>query len=420
MGRILDPFTIDTKYKKFIDIWFDDCKRLTYERLDFFPYNKNPCMNTNKNIKNTFEPFNRINKYKCENQIFIDSVKKLIFHLAEENLELADFLTKWIAHLIQYPDILPESVIVLKGNGGCGKDSLMELISRIVNNNNYILRTDKPEELFGTFNAALENKLIVAINEAQGSDAVKYLENMKNVVTATTINIHKKGKEIQTIKSYIRLIILSNNDKPICKNADDRRYCVMTTSDKLKQDASFFEPFYTGMQSESVLDSVFHYFNNIDLTDFKPNVFPDTTANEELIEDSIKPVIRYLYNICLNNPEGYFYDKNENLYINHKEFRLKFIEYCKEEGISFEYSSSPQKINMVLNKFKLYIQVNKQKKINYKNTRCHIINYKTLLEHLKTTYFKNHSDVWEDIEVKPVCVVDDDSSDDSYDFNFPY
>ena len=64
--------------------------------------------------------------------------------------------------------------------------------------------------------------------------------------------------------------------------------------------------------------------------------------------------------------------------------------------------------------------MNKQKKINYKNTRCHIIDYKGLLENLKLTYFKNHSDVWEDIEVKPVCVVDDDSSDDSYDFNFPY
>jgi hypothetical protein len=416
MPKVLDPFSTEGKYRKFIDVWIDDFKRLTFEKMDFFPYNKNALINPNPKIKNTFQEFTRINNTAIVNESsieYITNLKKLIYNLAEANDELALFLTKWIAHIIQYPECIPESVICLKGNGGNGKDSLVELIQNIINNPKYICRTDKPAEVFGSFNSVLENKLLVALNEASGSDAVKYLENMKNVVTSTTVNIHRKGKEIQTIKSYIRLIILSNNNKPICKDADDRRYCVMTTTDELKCDSTFFEPFYQGMKDENILDNVFNYFNNIDLTDFKPNEFPESKAAAILVEDSIKPIVSFLYEICLSPPEGFFYDKNNNIYIKSIDFRYKFISYCKLEGHSFEFTSSGKKIIMELSKFENYIKTKAQKCILGKNGRYIIINYKSLLEYFKTTIFKNHDDVYEEVDVKPVCVVnDDDSSDD--------
>ena len=44
--------------------------------------------------------------------------------LCENNDEIAKYLTNYIADLIQNPERLPETVIVLQGREGAGKDTL--------------------------------------------------------------------------------------------------------------------------------------------------------------------------------------------------------------------------------------------------------------------------------------------------------
>ena len=411
-AAICNPFHPEGKKKDFLDIWIKDANRLAYKQRDFYPYNKNPPDTLPNDVLNTFVPFSRNGNENDVDGAYLDMVKKLIYCLAEEDEEMAEYLTNWIGHMFQYPEQLPETVIVLKGQSGCGKDTLVELLEKIINNPKYIIRTDAPEDIFGTFNALAENKLVVQINEQSNSNAVEYLEKIKNFATATTMNIQNKGRETRVVKSYIRLIISSNNTKPVVKDADDRRYCVMETTNTLKQKAAFFIPFTDGMKRDSTMNAVYNYFNNLDLREFSTRKFPIGKLGRILQADSVNPVVSYIYEICQKHPAGAFLNNKNELLMPVTELRTDFIRWATEKGESHEHWSKQKRFKMEILQIKTDIDYGKLVKIKGKPIRMVIINYEVAKAHLKEVYFSNEDDEVEEQELTPVYAMDSDSEED--------
>ena len=85
------------------DKWIEDPKRRKYQSIDFIPYgNEDTCP---PHIFNTFNGF-RINKEKHEEsfeEISINNFRQLIWNLCGEELDMADYLMKYIAHMFQFP-----------------------------------------------------------------------------------------------------------------------------------------------------------------------------------------------------------------------------------------------------------------------------------------------------------------------------
>ena len=383
---------VDT-VETFIQKWVGDKNRKEYDTESFLPYNKVPAIIPDK-VFNTFAPFTRVKPISEATKqkgiaFFHDYINELIFTLCEESQEMAEYLINYIAHLIQYPETLPEVIICLKGGKGTGKDTLIEVIQRMLANKDYVHRCSNPEQIFGRFNGAAENKLVIQINESKNKDAIDYLEQMKDKCTALTIPIEKKGHEIYECNNLMRLFIVSNNNRPVIISKDNRRFFVTKSSNKHQQDKAFWEPLNASLRDDDTIDGLFWYFNEgICLDEFNTRDFPRGQMYDDLMTEQTKPIYQFLYTLDTNSPD-YFKKKKDDgyTYIKRSDFRQQFTVWCSTHGNSTERMTT-QAITLELADYDKYISSIKMKRDGAVFT-CYKIQVDEFKEHLKTVFFSN-------------------------------
>ena len=398
------PKFIDSEGRKskFQNIWLDDPARLTYEKRGFCPYNKNGCELAD-DVFNTFKPFNRLNGIVSPDtdEYIQNYVKPLILELCEGNPLLAEYMENRISHKIQYPEILSEVMVIMKGKSGNGKDTLVSLIEKLMNNPDYILRTGDAENIFGKFNSGLTNKLVCQLNEQSDANAIEFLERMKDLSTALTINIQQKGKDIWPMRNCLDIYIVSNNNRPVVVSNDDRRCFVIKTTNKYQQDASFFKPMWEGMECDEIMNGVFKYFNDRDITGFKPRDFPKGEIYEDLQADNVKPIYKFLYD--LDTSQGDYFTRKLHpgkLWIRRAQFRQLFVNWLNYEGYNGE-KTNPKTLLLNLSDFKQWF-IDSRVKHDGKNLECYGIDISGLKTALTASYPSLDDSGLEDEELEEV------------------
>jgi len=267
--------------------WIKDRKARIYDRLDFIP-----SLNfENEDIYNTFRGFEIEGEYmKCQEgvNVFLEHLKLLV-NYEEESFK---YLVGYIADMFQNSDRLPETALLFKSQQGVGKDLMIDYLQAILGSS-YVYRTAKLDEIFDKFNGALKNKIILQLNEVQGSDGFGKKENLKDLITAKEININEKNLKPYTLTNYLRIFIFSNNLSPIEIPHDDRRYCVFKCGKKKNRD--YYKTLYKNLDNKDILQSIVYYFKNYDLKDFDIKERPITKAYETMKESNIHPLYEYLY-----------------------------------------------------------------------------------------------------------------------------
>lgn len=88
----------------------------------------------------------------------------------------------------------------------------------------------------GRFNAVLENKKLLVLDELQSIDVNKWLNGdaLKSGITDAKININQKNEPERLAETVANFIIVSNNNIPIKIETTDRRYLATKTNDKHK------------------------------------------------------------------------------------------------------------------------------------------------------------------------------------------
>ena len=387
----------DNKFKKFIEMWFEDPDKSCYENIDFVPYNLNRVQT--EGTFNTFEPFKYADNNVPDNIEFIDDyIYPLIFNLCERNHILASYLINHISQLLKYPESPTGVICCFKGGQGSGKDTLISLIEKMMGHKRYSFRSDKPDLIFGGFNSSIENKIIIQIDEQSNKNAIEYLENVKHLVTAETIAIHHKGKEAYDVKNIARLFICSNNNKPVIISNDDRRFFIVESSNNLNQKKEFFEPLYSGLNDDTIIASVYNWFMKRDIENVDFKKIPDSEYKKIMKETNVKPIIRHFYELTCNDWNYHKNKKGEHI-ITNTDFAKSVINYMKYNGFSTE-GYSTYKIRLELEEFKNYITFNKQFKIeDVKHRGLIITDMVGLHENMKSTYFSNDNEEAEEIMI---------------------
>ena len=141
-------------------------------------------------------------------------------HIFREQLELG---LDYLQLLYQQPtQKLPILCLVSKENA-TGKSTFAKWLQRLFSQNVTIIGN---AEISNDFNAHLGSKLVVAIDESF-IEKKTIIEKIKNLATADSMPMNRKGKDIIEIDFFGKIILLSNNvDNFISATDEDIRYWV--------------------------------------------------------------------------------------------------------------------------------------------------------------------------------------------------
>ncbi len=269
------------------DKWLGDPELRHYKRLDFIP-----TLHVNKEIYNTFQGFHYSN-YKEVNFNYTDELinifKKTISTLVDHNDECIDYCFKYFAHLFQKPDKRPNVAMVFKSEQGYGKDTILDCISKLFGNE-YLYRTAKPDDIFGTFNAALKNKLVLQLNELEGKDGFANKDKLKSLITENITNINEKNMKQYDQSNYVRVIICTNRLNSVEIPSGDRRFVVFE-ADRRKPSREHFTKFHDLLNNDDdALYSLYQYLMEYDIgTQPLDACRPITTAYKNMRENNTHP-----------------------------------------------------------------------------------------------------------------------------------
>ena len=198
----------------------------------------------------------------------------------------AEHIERWLAFKLQNPGLKINHAIVLGGEQGIGKDTVLEAVKRGVGPWNW--QEISPPQLLGRFNGWAKS-VIVRLNEARDLgefDRFAFYEHCKPYIAAPpdVLRVDEKNLREHYVVNVLGLIITTNHRTDgIYLPADDRRHFV-AWSEMKKEDfsADYWSHMWRWYESGGFAD-VAAYLRGIDLRTFDPKTPPPRTAAFEAI-----------------------------------------------------------------------------------------------------------------------------------------
>jgi hypothetical protein len=217
---------------------------------------------------------------------------------------------KWLAHRVQRPAEKINHGLVIGGDQGIGKDTMLEPVKHAVGPWNF--HDVSPTHLLANFNSFAKS-VILRVNEGRDLgeiDRFKFYDRTKIYTAAPPDVLRVNEKFIQEFYVFNVLgFILTTNHKTdgIYLPTDDRRHYV-AWSDRKKED---FTPEYWnglwGFYADGGLGHVAAYLTELDISDFDPKAPPPKTpAFWDIVNVGLAPEDAELADVIdtLGNPDA--------------------------------------------------------------------------------------------------------------------
>ena len=297
--------------------WIEDSKRRSYKEIKFIPSFEN-----NQDIFNSFKGFcYEKDEFGSYNDETIEIFKNHLSLLTNHDENSVEYLIKYLAHLIQKPQEKPRVGLLFKSKQGYGKDTLMDLLDKLIGKC-HIMRTADIDDVFGSYNVGIRDKLVMVLNELEGKNGYSHKEKIKNFITEDKTIIREKYITQYEQINYIRLIILTNNLNPIEVSYDDRRMVIFKAF-HIKPNKEYFDKLHDVINSKEAVNDIFQYLANYDIEEFEPSKErPKTDAYNDMKEHNTNPIYKFINECFINNKYEDWFDtevckkhKKKNLFL---------------------------------------------------------------------------------------------------------
>ena len=158
------------------------------------------------------------------------------------------WVLQWLAAMVQAPQRLTGTALVLRGPQGAGKSYVGEVLGQLLGAGLYS-KVSKPDELTGRFNSHHQGKILLQIEEGFFAGNRAAVGALKHMITSDRVRIEGKFRDSYEIPNYCRLIITSNEEWVIPAGWSERRFTVIDISDSRKDDWAYHAAMRTQMQS---------------------------------------------------------------------------------------------------------------------------------------------------------------------------
>ena len=243
----------------FIKQWLSDPNIREYQRVEFAPK-----VNLPDDVFNLFRGFANVPREGGD----LSSFYEIINIIANNDPNVAQWIVKWLAHIVQKPYKPTQVCIVVQGDGGVGKDTFFDVVVGGILGDTHYFSTSAPEDdIFAKFNSAIENRIVVKFEEANFHTNASNKDKLKGVITKVKLKIEHKGMKPYSVDNLINVVMTTNNRGPVVmEETGDRRLVLLKASNDRKNDRVYFGELRKRLTDN--LSAFHHYLLNIDLTDF--------------------------------------------------------------------------------------------------------------------------------------------------------
>jgi len=327
-----------TEEKSFIETWFDDPYKRVYDTYDFLP----PPLICPEEIFNTWAGFKIEQECITETDDF-EFILYLLKILTNFDDDACEYLTNWLADLIQNPGKKNGTAVVFKSKPQAGKGTLINLIRYMLG---YVSETSNPTlDIFGNHGNAHIDRLLCSIDEVKASDTSKVLGRLKNVITSDYCISNPKGQKQVEVRNSCRFIFTSNESFPVNIDKDDRRYFATECSNKYcgKVNKPFWEDFHKKLENRKSVKGFFDYLKNRDISKVNWMDFPQTELRSDIIEASLHPIIYWMDDFIRSK----MFQVQETHNFTASGLYTHYKQHCVENKINV-YSSNSKSFGIIL------------------------------------------------------------------------
>ncbi len=217
---------------------------------------------------------------------FLAHIERLLPNEADREIFLS-----YLAACVQQPGVKFQWCVVLQGAEGNGKTVFYYVLAYALGER--YAHLPNAAEITNPFNAWIEQKLIIGIEELHTAGRQEVADALKQMITNKRIEIHGKGQDQRTGDNRANFIMFSNHKDAVLKTENDRRYCVFYSAQQERadlirhnMDSKYFARLYDWLESGGYAH-VAQYLSTRAVTVDMLGRAPRTSSTAEAVRSSL-------------------------------------------------------------------------------------------------------------------------------------
>lgn len=306
-------------------------------------------------FKHTCKPYL---EFDAKSRAGVDRMLRYILEVwADSKKDVHKYLIDWFANMCRGNKNI--SILYCKSIQGVGKSTLTEfLMTHVIGQELSLMSGSEPIKT--RFNSSLLAKVLVVFEELENSGVNEWKiisSNIKRHASEPKINIESKGIDSYTTDNINNYMINTNVDA--IKDPEGRRFFPVEICTKYKGNHKYFKELRDTCFNDAVGEAFFSYLNEIDLTKYNSQNFPETDSKTDAVISRLDNVYLFLKNVyILKNKSilasvGDLYDGYVRFCDNkamRPETKIQFNQKLKDINIFYFKSNSTLKYKVSHNK----------------------------------------------------------------------
>lgn len=238
--------------------------------------------------------------------------KPLLEHIKEvwsnSDEKMYNFIMDWLAFIVQKFPQKTETLLLINGNEGTGKSMICTFLRDKIIGRHCLVLTGS-EKLTRSFNAHLDGKILVALEEIRGETDQTFkhdINRMKQIITSNKIDIEKKGIDVEEDENGVNLLAFSNYNNPLPAVSGMNRRLVQTKANcKYFGNKAYFSKLGNFLENDDKFASCFLRIlldREIDFETLRFNK-PETEDKQIAQFNALHDVDKSLYLLIASKPD---------------------------------------------------------------------------------------------------------------------
>lgn len=217
---------------------------------------------------------------------------QLVHDVFDHDEKAIDHVLSFFAYMVQHPGERINHALVIQGEQGIGKDSILAAMEKVVGIHNCSQVTLQHVE--SQFNEWLFGKQLICFQEMLATGRRNIYNKLKTYITDPVHTVNTKHVSLQRVPNRAVYVFLTNYKHALSLDPGDRRMWVWY-SKMLPKSPAYYQRFHDWIADRRSIQALLHYLLSYDTSRFRAAAPPPMTeAKRGLIEASASEVEQYL------------------------------------------------------------------------------------------------------------------------------